>query len=473
MMQKYKIYAAGQFVDTSGTLEVKRPYDNSLFATTGLADSALLGEVILQASKAEEAMKKMAAYQRSQVLVKIAEGMTENKKLLSEVLCQETGKPVRFAMAEVERAIQVFKVASEEARRIPGEYLSLDWTAAGEGKEGWVKYFPIGLVGAISPFNFPLNLSSHKLAPAIATGNPVILKPASQTPVTVLELAKIINECGLPEGAVSILPMTRETGGLLFTDPAVRLITFTGSPEVGWKIKERSGRKRVVLELGGNAGVLVSDSADIHPAVQKSVAGGFAYSGQVCIHVQRIFVTENRFDEFIKLFIETTSKLKSGDPLDQTTDISAMIDEANACRVESWIGEALKDGAKVLLGGKRTGSYIEPTVMTGTKPGMKVCDLEIFGPLVCVEKVASFAEGISRINDSQYGLQAGVFTNAIDEMNLAFDKLEVGGVIINDVPTFRVDHMPYGGVKESGYGREGVKYAMLDMLEPRLLVKNK
>lgn len=472
-MEKYKIYAAGQFIDTPGTLEVKRPYDGKLLATTGLADAALVADVIIQAKKAEEKMNSLPSYKKSSILSSIADGMIERKKLLSETLCQETGKPLKFALAEVERAIQVFLVASEEARRIQGEYLSIDWTAAGEGKEGWVKYFPIGLIGAISPFNFPLNLSAHKLAPAIASGNPIILKPASQTPVTVLELAAIIHECGLPDGAVSILPMTRETGSRLITDPGIKLITFTGSPEVGWKIKEQAGRKKVVLELGGNAGVLVSESADIQLAVQKCVSGSFVYSGQVCIHVQRIFVVDSLFNEFTDRFIEATAKLKNGDPLDPKTDISSMIDESNAIRVEQWIGEAVKGGAKILFGGSRDGSYFQPTVITGTHSGMKVCDLEIFGPVVSIERTANFSEGISRINDSEFGLQAGVFTNRIDEMNLAFNRLEVGGVIINDVPTFRVDHMPYGGVKGSGLGREGVKYAMLDMMESRLLVRNK
>ena len=472
-MEKYKIYAAGQFIETPGILEVKRPYDGKLLATTGLADSDLLDKVIALAKKSEDKMKSLPAYQRSNILAKIAEGMIDRKMLLAETLCQEAGKPLRYSLAEVERAIQVFRIASEEAKRIPGEYLSIDWTHAGEGKEGWVKYFPIGLIAGISPFNFPLNLSAHKLAPAIATGNPIILKPASQTPITVLELAKIIHECGLPEGAVSILPMTRETGSFLVTDPRIRLVTFTGSPEVGWKIKEQCGRKKVVLELGGNAGVLVAETADLHLAIKKCIAGSFIYSGQVCIHVQRIFVVDSLFDEFTNRFIEATAQLKTGDPLDPATDISSMIDESNACRVEQWIGEAVHEGALVLYGGKRTGTYFQPTVMTGTHSGMKVCGLEVFGPVVCIEKVESFSEGIFKINDSVYGLQAGIFTNRIDEMNQAFDKLEVGGVIINDVPTFRVDHMPYGGVKESGFGREGVKYAMLDMLEPRLLVKNK
>jgi len=471
-MEKYKIYAAGQFIDTSGALEVYRPYDGKLLAITGLADIEILNQVIVQAKKAEEPMKSLPGYKKSKILSDIAEGMTAKKSNLANTLCQEAGKPLKYALAEVERAIQVFKVASEEARRIPGEYLSIDWTAAGEGREGWVKYFSVGLIAGISPFNFPLNLSAHKLAPAIATGNPIILKPASQTPLTVLELAGIIHECGLPEGAISILPMSRETGNLLITDPRIRMISFTGSPEVGWKMKEKSGRKKVVLELGGNAGVVVADSADIQLAVQKCVAGGFAYSGQVCIHVQRIYVAEQLFTEFTSRFIEATRRLKSGDPLDPSTDISVMIDESNACRVDDWTLEAVSQGAQVLQGGKRNGRYFEPTVITGTRPGMKVNDQEVFGPVVCIEPVKNFNEAISRINESTFGLQAGVFTNRIDEMNLAFDKLEVGGVIMNDVPTFRVDHMPYGGVKESGFGREGVKYAMLDMLEPRLLVKN-
>lgn len=472
-MKKYKIYAAGEFVDTPGILEVRRPYDGKLLATTGLADPDLLDRVIDRAKGAENKMKSLPAYERSNILARIADGMFERKSLLAETLCQEAGKPVRYATAEVDRAIQVFRIASEETKRIPGEYLSIDWTPAGEGKEGWVKYFPIGLIGAISPFNFPLNLSVHKLAPAIATGNPVILKPASQTPVTVLELAKIIHECGLPEGAVSILPMNRETGKQLVTDPRIRMITFTGSPEVGWKFKEKCGRKKVVLELGGNAGVIVTDTADIESAVKKCVTGGFAFSGQVCIHVQRIFVVESRFEEFTSRFIQAAAALKVGDPLDLATEISSMIDEINAIRVEEWVGEAVREGAVVLQGGKRTGSFMEPTVITGTRSGMKVCDLEIFGPVVCIERISDFSDGITRINDSIYGLQAGIFTNRIDEMNQAFNRLEVGGVIINDVPSFRVDHMPYGGVKESGFGREGVKYSMLDMMEPRLMIKNK
>jgi acyl-CoA reductase-like NAD-dependent aldehyde dehydrogenase len=472
-MDKYKIYAAGKFVDTPGEIEVRRPYDGKLLARTGIADAILLREVIAKGQMAERPMKEIPQYQRSAILERVVVGMSSKKMVLAELLCQETGKPIRYAISEVERAIQVFKVASEEARRLPGEYISLDWTSAGERKEGWVRHFPIGLIGAISPFNFPLNLSAHKIAPAIATGNPVILKPASQTPVTVLELARIIDQCGLPDGAVSVLPMTRETGSILIQDPRIKLLTFTGSPKVGWKIRQEASRKKVVLELGGNAGVLISESADIEIAVKKCVAGGFSYSGQVCIHVQRIFVHKKLFDQFVSRFIDAVSVLKVGDPLDPSTEISSMIDEINACRVEEWVSESVAAGATVLCGGRREGSFFQPTILTGTIVGMKVCDLEIFGPVVCVEKIDDFSEGIARINDTRYGLQAGIFTNSIEEMDRGFSFLEVGGVIINDVPTFRVDHMPYGGVKDSGVGREGVKYAMLDMLEPRLLVKNK
>ncbi len=471
-MKKYKIYAAGSFVETAEQLEIRRPFDGSVFASVGIADASLLEECIIAARNASGLMRKMPSFERSSILSMISDGMQDRRILLAEVLCQETAKPVKFAIGEVDRAIQTVKIASEEARRIQGEYLSLDWTPAGAGKEGWVKYFPVGVVGAISPFNFPLNLSVHKLAPALAAGNAIILKPASQTPATVLELAEIIDATPLPKGAVSILPMSRLTGSALAADQRIDLLTFTGSPDVGWNLKSQAGKKKVVLELGGNAGVLVSRTADHDVAVKKCVAGAFSYSGQVCIHVQRIFVEKSVFDSFCLKFIQLTSELKTGDPMDPNTDISAMIDEPNAVRVEEWINEAVEKGARVLYGGKRTGSYVEPTVITGTRAEMKVCGLEVFGPVVTIDPIDSISEGISRVNDSKYGLQAGVFTNDLREMNEAYTDLHVGGVVINDVPTFRVDHMPYGGIKDSGLGREGVKYAILEMMEPKLLVRN-
>jgi len=313
----------------------------------------------------------------------------------------------------------------------------------------------------------------HKIAPALASGNPIILKPARSTPLSVLELARIIDQTSFPKGALSILPMDRESGNQLVTDNRFKMLTFTGSPEVGWKMKKDAGKKKVVLELGGNAGVIVAQSANVEKAVERCLIGGFAYSGQVCIHVQRIYVHESIFNVFAENFVQRVGQLKVGNPLDPSTDISVMIDEENAQRVSEWVGEAVKAGVKILTGGEKEGAYFQPTVLTGTKNEMKVCSLEIFGPVVTLEPYASFQQALNEVNNSRYGLQAGVFTGSLTEMNLAFNHLQVGGVIINDVPTFRVDHMPYGGIKDSGLGREGVKYAIHEMLEPRLLVKDK
>ncbi|MFW5721024.1 MAG: aldehyde dehydrogenase family protein, partial [Bacteroidota bacterium] len=341
-----------------------------------------------------------------------------------------------------------------------------------EKKEGLVKYFPVGLIAGIAPFNFPLNLAAHKIAPAIASGNTIIIKPARSTPLSVLELAKIIDQTELPKGAFSVLPMDREAGNQLVTDERFNMLSFTGSPNVGWKMKANAGKKKIALELGGNAGVIVSEQADVDLAVKKCLAGGFAYSGQVCIHVQRIVVHEKVFNKFVNKFISETKNLTFGAPDNESTDISVMIDEENAKRVEEWVNEAVNNGAKILYGGKRKGSFYQPTILTNTKREMKVCALEIFGPVVTVEKFSDFSKAVEMINDSEFGLQAGVFTDSISEMNQSFNEIEAGGIIINDVPTFRVDHMPYGGIKNSGFGREGIKYAISEMMEPRLLVKN-
>lgn len=316
-----------------------------------------------------------------------------------------------------------------------------------------------------------MNLAVHKIAPAIAAGCSIVLKPSSLTPLSTLALARIIAAAELPRGMVNIIPAKRQAGDLLVTDPRIRLLSFTGSAEVGWDMKARSGRKRVVLELGGNAGMIVTPTADLTQAVQKALVGGFSYAGQVCIHTQRILVHVSVFDEFLSLFTEGVRSLKFGDPLDPSTDISVMIDQGNAERVEQWVNEALAGHARLICGGTRRGSYYEPTVITGARPGMKIRDEEVFGPVVLVDPYEDFNQALSEINNSRYGLQAGLFTRDMHEINLAFRRLEVGGLIINDAPTFRVDHMPYGGVKDSGFGREGVKYALLDMLEPKILVK--
>ncbi len=471
-MNDYKLYIAGEFVKTDQRLVVTNPFDNSVVGETYLAGKEELENAIDKALEVKSIMRDLPSYKKYKILNDIAEGIKEKKDELTLVLAKEAGKPLKYALGEIERAIQVFTIAAEESKRLPKEYFSIDWTPAGEGKEGLVKYFPVGLIAGIAPFNFPLNLAVHKIAPAIASGNPIILKPARSTPLSVLELAKIIDNTDLPKGAFSVLPMDRETGNQLVTDDRIQMLSFTGSPAVGWKMKANAGKKKVVLELGGNAGVIVSNQADIDLAVKKCLIGGFAYSGQVCIHVQRIYVQESIFEKFVNKFIEGTKKLKFGAPDNPATDMSVMIDEENALRVEGWVNDAVKDGAKVLFGGKRNGTYFEPTIITNTKNEMKVCSLEVFGPVVTIEKYTNFSDAVKNVNDSEYGLQAGVFTNGIDEMNQAFNELEVGGVIINDVPTFRVDHMPYGGIKNSGFGREGVKYSIFEMLEPRLLVKN-
>ena len=471
-MKEYKIFVGGEFVSTKTSLDVINPFTGDCFAKTFLAGQKELEKAILAGKSVEEEMKSMPVYKKFESLLSISNELKKKRIYLAEILSMESGKPIRYALGEIDRAVQTFLVAAEESKRIPGEYLSIDWTAAGEGKEGWLKYFPLGLVAGIAPFNFPLNLAVHKIAPALAAGNPIILKPSRSTPLSVLELAKIISGTSFPKGAVSILPMDRSAGNQLVTDDRFKVLSFTGSPAVGWKMKSDAGRKKVILELGGNAGVIVTESSDIDLAVKKCLVGGYAYSGQVCIHVQRIYVQDSVFKEFSGKFTKEVRSLKVGDPLSQEIDVSVMIDQDNADRVEEWVKEALKDGATILAGGNKKDTYFEPTVLTATHNDMKVCSLEVFGPVVTLEKYKSFSQALEYVNDSRYGLQAGVFTNSIKEMNQAFYELEVGSVIINDVPTFRVDHMPYGGVKDSGLGREGLKYSIMEMMEPKLLVKN-
>jgi glyceraldehyde-3-phosphate dehydrogenase (NADP+) len=466
-----EIYVAGRFIKTARELRVVNPFNGELVATTYLAGQPELELAISAALASRRSMKELPSYKRYEVLMQIRNRLNERREEFGKTLMLESGKPIRYALGEIDRSIQTFTVAAEEAKRLPGEYLSLDWTPAGDRKEGIVKYFPVGVVAGISPFNFPLNLAVHKIAPAIAAGCPIILKPSSTTPLSTLLLALIIDETELPEGSVSILPMDRDTGNRLVTDPRIALLSFTGSPEVGWKMKTDAGKKKVVLELGGNAGVVVTETANLSLALSKCLVGAFSYSGQVCIHTQRIFVHQDLFAEFSTRFVDLVNKLKTGDPASPDTEFSSMIDEANAIRVEKWVNEALQGGARLLCGGSREGSMFAPTVLTNTRELMKVCSEEVFGPVVTLESYQEFNDVVKQMNNTRFGLQAGVFTNNLAEMVSAFSNLEVGGVIINDVPTFRVDHMPYGGVKDSGQGREGVKYAMMDMLEARILVK--
>ena len=471
-MREYTLFCGGEFVVGAEEHVVKNKYTDKVFAKTYLADKALLDKAIQAAQDALPACKNLSSMQKYTALNFIAGEMFAKKILLAEILCQESAKPFVYALAEIERAANTFLIAAEECKRLPKEYMSLDWTGNGKGKEGLVNYFPVGIVAGISPFNFPMNLAVHKLAPAIAAGCPIILKPASSTPLSTLELAKIIAMTNLPKGSVSILPMNRATGNLLVSDDRINLLSFTGSPEIGWELKKQSGKKKVVLELGGNAGVIISKNTDLNSIIGKCVTGAFSYSGQICIHAQRFFVHPEIFDAFTEQMVLATKKLVIGDPINKDTQLSVMIDEENAKRTEAWVNEALTYGAKLLSGGKRSGNFYDATILTNTRPEMKVRAEEVFGPVICIEPYdGNIEDAVNKINDTRFGLQCGLFSDSVNELDYVFANAEVGGVIHNDAPTLRFDQMPYGGIKDSGLGREGVRYAILDMLESKVLVK--
>ncbi|MBD3648353.1 MAG: aldehyde dehydrogenase family protein, partial [Pseudomonadales bacterium] len=389
---------------------------------------------------------------------------------LAMALCIEAGKPIKDAEGEVTRLIDTFQIAAEESVRIYGEITPLEISARAKGRFGMWKRVPIGPCSLISPFNFPLNLAAHKVAPAIAAGCSFVLKPASFTPIGALIIGEVLAETDLPEGAFSILPCRREGAELFTTDERLKLLSFTGSPEVGWDLKARAGKKAVVLELGGNAGVIVDEDTDLEDALGRIVFGAFYQSGQSCIGVQRILVHENIYDTFKDMLVEKTKTLKMGDPKDRETFIGPMISEDEAKRLEGWINDAIEQGAKLLCGGKREGPMLEATLLENVDPKCDVNAKEAFGPLANLSKFSDFDAALEEINNSAYGLQAGVFTRDIYKMQKAWDTLEVGGVLIGEVPSWRVDHMPYGGVKNSGLGREGIRFAIEDMTEPRLLV---
>jgi glyceraldehyde-3-phosphate dehydrogenase (NADP+) len=388
-------------------------------------------------------------------------------------MAQEAGKPLNDATTEFNRGIFTIQYAAEETKRITGEVIPLDLMETSTGRTGIMRRFPIGPVAGITPFNFPLNLALHKLAPAIAAGNPIVLKPASKTPLTMLLVAHELDKLGMPKGAVSVLPMDRETGDAMVEDDRFKMLSFTGSPSVGWSMKERAGKKKVTLELGGNAGVYIDEDSDVDFAVSRIRTGGFAYAGQACISVQRVFIHQSRYEEARDKLVDAISSLKTGDPLDKATELGPMITEKDAKRAEEWISEAESGGAKVLTGGKREGTFLQPTVIEHAPRESRICAEEAFAPVIAIFPVESFASAVNQLNDSAYGLQAGVFTNNLEHALTAFDALDVGGVIINDVPAYRIDHMPYGGVKDSGLGREGIRWAIEDMTEPRLMVINR
>lgn len=465
------IYHKGEFKSSPETISVSNPYNGAVIGNVYAANKEMIENAIEFAWKLKKETAELTPEKRSVALLFIAEEIRKQRKEFAEMISMESGKPLRYSLSETDRGSDTFLIASAEALKIPEEKMDLERGPASKGKKGFVNYFPVGVIAGITPFNFPLNLVAHKVAPAIATGCPIILKPASSTPLTALKLAEIIDRADLPKGVLQVLPCSRENGNILVKDERISLLSFTGSPDVGWEMKNNCGKKKVILELGGNAGTYIDEDADLETSLAKCVTGGFAYSGQICIHAQRIYVHEKLFSVFTEKFIEKVKNLKRGNPTEESTEIAEMIDEKNAFRTERWIEEAKKAGAKILYGGKREGNFVEPTVITETNTSMKVNAEEVFGPVVILEKCADYKEGIAKINDSRFGLQAGLFTKNEAVKKYAFQYLEVGGVIINDVPTFRVDHMPYGGIKDSGLGREGIKYAMLDYLEPKLLVE--
>ena len=466
-------FLAGNWASSDSLLEVRNPFNDEIVGITSFASADQLEEAINAATTVMPALRELATFERAGILANLASRMRGERDEIARLISLEAAKPIRDAEVEADRGIFTVETAAEEAKRIDGEVLPLDLLPSSKGRFGIVRRFPIGPIAAISPFNFPLNLALHKLAPAIASGNSIVLKVPSNTPLTMLKIATLLDGLGLPDGAVSILPMNREVGDRLVDDDRFKLLSFTGSPDVGWSMKSRAGMKKVVLELGGNAGVLIDEDADLAFAASRVRVGAFAYAGQVCISVQRVFIHERRFDEFVELLLDETSKIVVGDPLARSTDLGPMIDDKAAIRTQTWVDQAVADGARLLTGGKANGRFFEPTVIAGAPRTAAICSKEAFAPLVNVFPVASFEAGIEGLNDSSFGLQAGVFTNNLDHGFRAFEAIETGGVIINDIPTYRIDHMPYGGIKQSGLGREGIKYAIEDMTEPRLMVVNR
>ncbi len=467
----HPIYLAGRWVESPDVLVVDDPaHPGTPAGATYTATAAQYEEAVTAAVTAFEQTRKLSSMERSRALHHIEDGIRTRREELARVIARESGKPIRDALGEVDRAILTFRLGAEEAERITGETIPLDLNAVSRGRVGITRRFPVGPVAAISPFNFPLNLAAHKIAPAIAAGCSIVLKPPSRDPLTMLTVAEIIDETGLPPGAVSILPMSRELGDRLVEDDRFRLLSFTGSPSVGWAMKARAGRKKVVLELGGNAGAIVDATADLDWALKRTLMGAFSYSGQVCVSVQRLFVHASIWDAFMDRFVEGARALSVGDPMDPETQLGPMVDAGSAQRTQRWVDEAIAAGGRALSGGRADGQAYPATVLVDVPRDAKVCSMEAFAPVVVAFPFDDFERVIEAVNDSAFGLQAGVFTNDLANTWRAFEELQVGGVIINDVPTYRIDNMPYGGVKDSGLGREGVRFSIEDMTEIRILV---
>ncbi|HXW17746.1 MAG TPA: aldehyde dehydrogenase family protein [Candidatus Acidoferrales bacterium] len=471
-VKSFPFLVDGEWIADGARLEVRSPFDGSAVGTTYWATREQLERAIAASVRAFEKTRHMAAYERRQILRAISDAIATRKDEFAQLIALEAGKPVKTARAEIERAVFTFEIAADESVRIGGEWIPMDLLPSTVGRTAIVRRFPLGPIAAITPFNFPLNLVAHKIAPAIAAGCTMVLKPAPKTPLTALLLGEVVANAGWPAGALNILSLSNEDAQVLVADDRLKLLTFTGSGAVGWGLKQKAGKKKVVLELGGNAAVIVHGDSDVDYAAERCTLGGFSYAGQSCISVQRIFVQRTIEEKFTSSLLARVAKLKTGNPTDESTDIGPMINEDAAKRAVSWIEEAVSAGAKLLAGGERRGGVVEPTVLTHTKPQMRVNCEEVFAPVVVIEPYDNFTDALRRVNDSPYGLQAGLFTRDAKLIFQAYETLEVGGLMVGEVSSFRVDHMPYGGIKDSGLGREGLRYSIEEMTEPRLLVLN-
>lgn len=469
-IRDYPYYLANRPVHAERKIDVVDKYGGEVFARVSRAGPEAIDAGIRRASEATRAMARMPPYARQEVLEHCVTRFRERRDELADLLCLEAGKPIGDARGEVTRLIDTFKVAAEESTRFGGEVMNLEISPRARGYSGMWKRVPIGACSFITPFNFPLNLAAHKVAPAIAAGCPFVLKPAERTPLGALVIGEVLAETDLPEGAFSVLPCEVEDAEPFSTDPRLKLLSFTGSRAVGWMLKDQAGKKKVTLELGGNAACIVDEGTDVEDAVGRVITGGFYQSGQSCISVQRILVHESVYDAFVERLVAAVGDLRIGDPRDEDTFIGPVISEADARRIVEWVREAEEAGARVLTGGSRDGVMVEPTVVENAPRSCRIYQEEVFGPVVAVQRFSDFDQALADADDSRYGLQAGIFTRDIFRMQKAWDTLEVGGVMINDVPSFRVDNMPYGGVRDSGLGREGIRFAMEDMSEIRLLV---
>lgn len=470
-MLKGKSYIAGEWKDGNEHIEVLNPYSNEVVGTVPKAEKSDLEDAVAAALEGFRISKSLTAHERAGILERVSEKIAQEENDLARTIALESGKPMKYARGEAKRAHETFKFATGEARRIYGEVIPMDAASRGKDYFGFYQRVPKGVILAITPFNFPLNLVAHKVAPALASGNSVILKPASVTPLTSLKLGHILEDAGLPAGILNIIYGSgNDVGRVLVKDDRIQMVTFTGSLPVGETIKREAGFKTVTLELGNNAAVVVEDIRNIEEVVERLIIGAFAYSGQVCISVQRIYVNRTLYDDFLSLFVSRTEKQTLGDPLDEKTDIGPMITSSEALRVQEWLNEATSMGAEIATGGDVEGNFVHPTVITGATREMKVMKNEIFGPVVCIIPYDEYEQGLAMANDTKYGLQAAVYTSDVHKIMKAVDAFDVGGLIINDFPTFRVDHMPYGGVRKSGMGREGLKYAIEEMTEMKLVV---